>query len=112
MKSPRLDNIYQLALLYAQHATYKASADTYHTTVSTQTDDTITVSNNMFTATVDDIIEQAPGTQDGSRLDTTCDSRNGEGGGGGTIFRQKIPTKIPFAKTTSFPRDFKFFYAL
>ena len=43
--------------------------------MGTQTDDTIALSNDTITATVDDIIDQIPGGQEGSRLE-----RDGEGG--------------------------------
>ena len=45
-----------------------------------QTDDTIALSNDTITATVDDIIDQIPGGQEGSRLDITLDSQDGGGG--------------------------------
>ena len=44
---------------------------------------TQTNGNDMFTATKDDIIEQILGKQNGSRLDTTHNSRDGGGGGAG-----------------------------
>ena len=55
---------------------------TQHTTVGTQTDDTIAVSNDTITATVHYIIDQILGRQEGSRLDITIDSRDGGGGAG------------------------------
>ena len=53
--------------------------NTQHTTVATQTDDTIVVSKDTITDTIDDIIDQILGGQEGSRLDITLDSRDGGG---------------------------------
>ena len=53
---------------------------TQHTTVGTQTDDTQFASDEMITATVDDIIEQILGKQEGGKADTTSDLQDGEGG--------------------------------
>ena len=54
--------------------------NTQHTTVATQTDDTIVVSKDTITDTIDDIIDQILGGQEGSRLDITLDSLDREGG--------------------------------
>ena len=46
-----------------------------------QTGNTIALSNDTITATVDDIIDQIPGGQEGSKLDITLNSRDWGGGG-------------------------------
>ena len=52
---------------------------TQHTMVGTQTNDTTLACNDKFTAIVD-IIKQILGKQEGSRMDTTNDSRDWERG--------------------------------
>ena len=53
---------------------------TRHTTVGTQTDDTPLASTATLTATVDYIIEQILGKQEGGKADTTSNSGDREGG--------------------------------
>ena len=47
--------------------------------MGTQTDDKPLASNETLAATVDDIIEQILGKQEGGKADTTSDSRDEEG---------------------------------